>query len=81
MTGPMSRRPWSTSDSAGESPRATYHVAMVRGLSAEEAGNLVANLAGLPREIAGRTFIPWTIEQIERLLFLRWAYETGRFSG
>jgi hypothetical protein len=47
-----------------------------RGLAADEAANLTAFLAGL--SLGDR---PWTLAQINRMLFLRELVRTGRFGG
>jgi hypothetical protein len=47
-----------------------------RGLSAAEAGNLAAHLVGLP--IVSR---PWTVHQIEHVMFLRSLVEGGRLTS
>jgi hypothetical protein len=46
------------------------------GWSADEAGNLVGFLSGLP---IGRQ--PWTIREVERLRFIRSMVETGRITS
>jgi hypothetical protein len=55
------------------SAAATYRELGARGLSATEAANLTAYLHGI--RPAGRG---WSIEQIDRLLFLRYLVEHGR---
>lgn len=60
------------------SPRAVYRWAIARGWSADEAGNWSAFCIGLkltdgedwPRR-------PWTVEGLQRLLWLRWMVATG----
>jgi hypothetical protein len=53
--------------------RSTYqHLRMV-GLSPSEAGNLTAHLNGLRVAEPG-----WTLEEIERLLFIRALVDLGR---
>ena len=47
-----------------------------RGLSPEEAGNLVGRAVGVAPIRGG-----WTPVQLERLLFLRWLVATGRITG
>jgi hypothetical protein len=53
--------------------RATWRRLRMAGFSAEEAGNLVAHLAGLP---IGRT--AWTVREVENLLFIRAMAIEGR---
>jgi hypothetical protein len=54
-------------------PRATWRRLRMAGFSAEEAGNLVAHLAGLP---IGRA--AWTVREVENLLFIRAMAIEGR---
>jgi hypothetical protein len=54
-------------------PKATYRRLGSLGLSRVEAGNLTAFMSGLRPSRSG-----WTIEQIDRLLFLRYLVATGR---
>jgi hypothetical protein len=56
--------------------RATYRTLLVRGLAPDEAANLTAFLAGL--SLGDR---PWTLGQVNRMLFLRELARTGRFGG
>lgn len=56
--------------------RATYRMLLVRGLAPDEAANLTAFLAGLT--LGER---PWTLAQVNRLLFLRELVRAGRFGG
>ncbi len=56
--------------------RAMYRTLLVRGLTPDEAANLTAFLAGLT--LGER---PWTLNQVNRLLFLRELVRTGRFGG
>lgn len=53
--------------------RRTFQRLRMVGLSTAEAGNLTAHLRGLR---IGRQ--PWTVAEIERLMFLRALVETGR---
>ncbi len=53
--------------------RATYHGLLIGGLTAPEAANLTAHLAGL--RISTKA---WTLQQIEHLLFLRSVVDSGR---
>jgi hypothetical protein len=57
------------------SPRATFRRLRICGLSAAEAGNLTARLEGLPPVHDG-----WRVLEIERLVFLRWLVDRGRFA-
>ena len=56
--------------------RSTYDRLRMVGLTSIEAGNLTAHLSGL--HVAERG---WTIQEIERLLFVRALVERGRISG
>jgi hypothetical protein len=58
------------------SPRSTFRHLSFCGLSAAEAGNLTARLEGLRPIRDG-----WAVKEIERLVFLRWLIERGRFAG
>jgi hypothetical protein len=53
--------------------RSTYQRLRMVGLSATEAGNLTAHLNGLHVAEQG-----WTLQEIERLLFIRALVELGR---
>ena len=57
------------------SPRTTFRRLRICGLSAEEAGNLTARLEGLRPVRDG-----WAVLEIERLVFLRWLVDRGRFA-
>jgi hypothetical protein len=56
--------------------RLVFHRLRTCGLSAAEAGNLTARLEGLP---VGRQ--PWTLREVEHLLFLRSIVESGRVAS
>jgi hypothetical protein len=56
--------------------RSTYRMLLRRGLAPDEAANLTAFLAGLA--LGER---PWTLSQVNRLLFLRELVRAGRFGG
>ena len=56
-----------------ERVRVTYGRLLSAGLSVAEAGNLTARLAGL--HATGR---PWTVEEVERLLFIGSLVDAGR---
>jgi hypothetical protein len=56
-----------------ETVRATYRRLRMAGLTATEAGNLTAHLNGLHVAEQG-----WTLQEIERLLFIRALVELGR---
>jgi hypothetical protein len=60
----------------GQTTRATYRHLLMKGMAPEEAANLTAFIAGIP---VGES--PWTLKQINQLLFLRQMAETGRFGG
>jgi len=61
--------------SAGEvRTRATYRLLLMRGLDPAEAANLTAYLCGI--EV---TETPWSIGEINRLLFLRSLARAGRW--
>lgn len=53
--------------------RTTYRRLRMGGLTAAEAGNLTAHLAGLPAVPKG-----WQVEELERLLFVRELVRLGR---
>lgn len=53
--------------------RGTYQRLRMVGLSATEAGNLTAHLNGLHVAEQG-----WTLQEIERLLFIRALVDLGR---
>jgi hypothetical protein len=53
--------------------RSTYQRLRMAGLSAAEAGNLTAHLNGLHVADHG-----WTLQEIERLLFIRALVDLGR---
>jgi hypothetical protein len=55
--------------------RATYRNLILRGLAPDEAANLTAYLAGIQ---VGES--PWTLRQVNQLLFLREMNRTGHFS-
>jgi hypothetical protein len=54
--------------------RATYRLLLLKGLAPDEAANLTAYLCGLPIGEA-----PWTLGEINRLLFLRELGRNGRW--
>jgi hypothetical protein len=56
--------------------RATWRRLRMAGWSAEEAGNLVGFLAGLP---VGRQ--AWTLREVENLMFIRRMVDQGRISA
>lgn len=56
--------------------RATYRHLLMRGMAPDEAANLTAFMAGIH---LGDT--PWTLRQINELLFLREMQRAGRFGG
>ncbi|HEY3547891.1 MAG TPA: hypothetical protein VGK17_17610 [Propionicimonas sp.] len=57
--------------------RVVEDVARLRrsGFTATEASLLAARLLGLPSLLGG----PWTWRELQRLAFLRWLVDTGRF--
>jgi hypothetical protein len=55
---------------------ATYRDLGAKGLAPAEAGNLTAYLRGLRPVDQG-----WTVAEIDRLLFLRYLVDRGRFDG
>ena len=64
---------------AGRDVRETYGVYLgLRrcGLSTAEAGNLTARLEGIHAVPGG-----WTLQDVERLQFLRWLITSGRFGA
>ena len=60
----------------GLATRSTYRNLLMKGMEPEEAANLTAFLAGIP---VGEGH--WTLQQINKILFLRRMAETGRFGG
>ena len=62
--------------SASWTPRAIARRLEGCGLSPTEASNLTARLEGLRLVRTG-----WTVAEVERLLFVRWLVEAGRFAG
>jgi hypothetical protein len=56
-------------------PRATFRRLRFCGLSPTAAGNLTARLEGLRPIRDG-----WAVVEIERLVFLRWLIDRGRFT-
>lgn len=56
-------------------PRATFRRLRFCGLTPEQAGNLTARLEGIKPIRDG-----WGVTEIERLVFLRWLVERGRFT-
>ena len=57
-------------------PAAAYRQLVMRGLRPGEAANITAVMRGIPIPI-GAT--PWTVREINHLLFLRAVREAGRF--
>ena len=57
-------------------PTATYRDLVVRGFASGEAANLTAYLNDLPIEEQ-----PWTLRQVNAVLFLRKLRETGQFGA
>ena len=80
MTQPENRRsrrssrPTSEGRTAG--PATTYRQLVVRGFASDEAGNLTAYLHRLP--IAEQ---PWTLRQVNAVLFLQNLRMSGRFGA
>lgn len=64
------------------SPRAVYRWAIQRGWSAEQAGNWAAYCAGLLL-VDGEKLLqrPWTLREVEHLVFLRALVGVGRLDG
>jgi hypothetical protein len=56
--------------------RATYRLLLMRGLDAAEAANLTAYLCGI--DVNGT---PWSIGEVNRLLFLRSLARSGRWDA
>ena len=56
-------------------PAAAYRQLVMRGLAPGEAANITAMMRGIP---IGAT--PWTVREINHLLFLRAMRDTGGFS-
>jgi len=58
------------------SVRPTFRRLQLAGLTPDEAGNLTAHLTGL--RVTGA---PWTVREIERVVFLRTLVERGRITS
>jgi hypothetical protein len=71
-TGASLRTP--VTPSPANETRAIYRALLLRSLRPSEAASLTAFLVGIPLGSQ-----PWTIEEINRLLFLRQLCEAGRF--
>lgn len=56
--------------------RSVYRLLLVKGLAPAEAASLTAFMCGLPT-----TDLRWSLDQLNRLLFLRRMRQTGRFGG
>ena len=56
-------------------PAAAYRQLVMRGLAPDEAANITAMMRGIP---IGAT--PWTVREINHLLFLRAMRDASRFS-
>jgi hypothetical protein len=59
-----------------ETVRATYQRLRMVGLTPTEAGNLTAHLNGL--QVTDRA---WTLQEIERILFIRALVDLGRIAS
>jgi hypothetical protein len=56
--------------------RATYRQLILKGMAPDEAANLTAFMCGIP--VAD---VHWSLQQVNRLLFLRELARTGRFGA
>ena len=56
--------------------RSTYRMLLMRGLTPAEAADLTAFMCGIP---VGA--VHWSLDQVNRLLFLRELSRTGRFGA
>jgi hypothetical protein len=78
MTARPGRRPRRTATATQadrrDGPAATYRQLVVRGFASDEAANLTAYLHALP--IGDQ---PWTLRQVNTVLFLQKLREAGRF--
>ena len=54
--------------------QASYHQLVSSGLTGAEAAGLIGYVSGLPANVS-----PWTMTQINRLLFLRALYNEARW--
>jgi hypothetical protein len=65
-----------SAQTAGTTPRpaAAYRQLVMRGLTPGEAANITAVMRGIP---IGAT--PWTVREINHMLFLRAMRDAGRF--
>jgi hypothetical protein len=66
----------SLADATIPTARMTYRRLRLAGLTAREAGTLAAHLAGLHIAPGG-----WSIDELERLLFVRELVRTGRIGS
>ena len=57
-------------------PAADYRQLMMRGLTPPEAANITATMRGIPL-----VETPWTVREINHLLFLRALRDAGRFGS
>jgi len=73
-TPSTSPHPWQ--GASLEPARSTYRRLRIAGLTAREAGSLTAHLTGLATVAGG-----WSIEEVERLLFVRELVRTGRMGS
>ena len=66
---------WTSADPHPIEPaKSTYRQLVSRGLELDEAANLTAFLSGLAICVQ-----PWTISEVNHLLFLRERYRLGRY--
>jgi hypothetical protein len=56
--------------------RVTYRTLLLKGMAPDEAANLTAYMAGIP---IGESH--WTLNQVNKLLFLRQMQRMGRFDN
>jgi hypothetical protein len=70
----MDKRVMTQKDGQETRPGATYRQLVSQGFASGEAANLTAYLKGLP---IGEQ--PWTLRQVNVLVFLRTLQERGRF--
>jgi hypothetical protein len=73
---PRRAKPRATVGERRTGPTATYRDLVIRGFASGEAANLTAYLHDLPIEAQ-----PWTLRQVNAVLFLRKLRETGQFGS
>ena len=65
--------PTTPTPDASQAPYRTYRALLRKGLTIAEASNLTAYLCGIPLND-----VPWSLAQVNKLLFVRELHRTGR---